>query len=185
MNDDIRLIAERIAGLRDIFEISVEEMAEITGKTPEEYLEYERGEKDFSFSFLFTIANRFGVDITDILTGHGARLSMYSVVRKGEGLKMERRKEYKYEHLAYIFKDKKMEPFIVTVEPSDVDAASHKHAHEGHEFNYILEGSMTLFIENEQVLLQEGDAAYIDARYAHSMQAEGGKTCRFLAIIAN
>ena len=30
---------------------------------------------------------------------------------------MERRKEYRYEHLAYIFKNKKMEPFLVTVEP--------------------------------------------------------------------
>lgn len=185
MNENIMLIAERIAGLRDIFEISVEEMAEITGKTPEEYLEYESGKKDFSFSFLFTVANKFGVDITDILTGQGAKLSMFSVVKKGTGLKMERRKEYKYEHLAYIFKNKKMEPFTVTVEPSDVNAATHKHAHEGHEFNYVLEGSMTVFIENEQVLLNEGDALYLDAQYAHSMQAENGKRCVFLAIIAN
>ncbi|MEG1990966.1 MAG: transcriptional regulator, partial [Christensenella sp.] len=95
---------------------------ELTGKSAEEYREYEAGEKDFSFSFLYTLANRFGVDITELLTGDNAKLKTFSLVRKGEGLKMERRKAYKYQHLAPIFKNRVMEPFLVTVEPKDVDA---------------------------------------------------------------
>ena len=35
---------------------------------------------------------------------------------------MERRKAYKYQHLAPIFKNRAMEPFLVTVEPKDTDA---------------------------------------------------------------
>ena len=53
-------IAERIRALREIEEIELSEMAKLTGKTMEEYQEYEAGNKDFSFSFLFTLANRFG-----------------------------------------------------------------------------------------------------------------------------
>ena len=184
MNENLRLIAERISVMREIMEVSAEEMAALTGMSVEEYLQYEAGEKDFAFSFLYTVADRLGVDITDILTGESARLSVYSLVRAGEGLSMQRRKEYKYPHLAYIFKHKKMEPFLVTVEPSDVDAATHKNSHIGHEFNYILEGSMTLYIEDSQVLVHEGDAVYFDSKHPHSMQAEGGQPCRFLAIIA-
>ena len=33
---------------------------------------------------------------------------------------LERKQEYEYRHLAYLFKDKKIEPFYVTVEPSDI-----------------------------------------------------------------
>jgi mannose-6-phosphate isomerase-like protein (cupin superfamily) len=56
-------------------------------------------------------------------------------------------------------------------------------SHEGHEFNYVLEGSMRLFIDKQEVLMQAGDAVYYDAKHPHAMQAEGG-VCRFLAIIA-
>lgn len=184
MEKNIELIAERISCLRDIMEISAEEMAAAVGIPAEEYMEYEKGKKDFAFSFLYTVADKLGVDITDLLTGESARLSLYSCVRAGEGLGMERRKEYKYQHLAYIFKNKKMEPFLVTVDPSDVDAATHKNSHIGHEFNYILEGSMTVYVDTEKVTLHEGDALYFNSKYPHAMQAENGERCRFLAIIA-
>lgn len=184
MDKSIQMIAERISAMRDIMEISAEEMAQTLGISVDEYLEYEAGKKDFAFSFLYTCAQKLGVDITDLLTGESARLTLFSYVRAGEGLAMERRKEYKYQHLAYIFKNKKMEPFLVTVEPSDVDAATHKNSHPGHEFNYILEGSMTVFVEDQKVTMKEGDALYFDSKYQHAMQAEGGKRCRFLAIIA-
>ena len=184
MKENIALIAQRIRDLRDILEISAAEMAEAVGMSEEEYLSYETGEKDFSFSFLYTVADKCGVDISDLLMGEGAKLSMYSCVRAGEGLEMKRRTEYTYQHLAYLFNNKVMEPFLVTVDPSDVNAATHKKSHIGQEFNYILEGSMTLYIGEESETLFPGDAIYFNSKYPHAMQAEGGKPCRFLAIIA-
>ena len=63
--DQIKEIAQRLRALREIEEIDACEMAELTGKSEAEYLEYEAGDKDFSFSFLYTVANRLGVDITE------------------------------------------------------------------------------------------------------------------------
>ena len=182
--ESIVLIAERIRALRDILGVSAKDMAEALAIPEEEYLEYEKGETDFSFSFLYTVANQLRVDITDLLTGESAKLSLYTYVPAGEGLMMRRRTEYQYRHLAYLFKDKRMEPFFVTVEPSDIHAATHKKMHAGQEFNYILEGSMTLYIGEESQLVSAGDAVYFNSSYPHAMQAEGGKACRFLAIIA-
>ncbi|MFA5675231.1 MAG: cupin domain-containing protein [Christensenellales bacterium] len=182
MDDKIMLIAQRLSALREIMGVSAADMAQTTGKSVEEYLEYEAGKHDFSFSFLYSAAGRLGADIIDLMTGEAPRLSVCSVVRAGQGLKMERRKEYKYEHLAYIFKNKKAEPFLVTVEPNDVDAQSHLNSHEGHEFNYIIEGSMTLFINNQQLYLNTGDAVYYDALHPHAMKARGG-VCKFIAVI--
>ncbi|MGI5849375.1 MAG: helix-turn-helix domain-containing protein [Christensenellales bacterium] len=183
MEEKILMIARRIKDLREILEIPIKEMADAVSLSEAQYLEYEKGLHDFSFSFLYSVAGKLGVDIVDLMTGETPRLSVCSFVKKGTGLKLERRKQYKYEHLAYIFKNKKMEPFMVTVEPKDVDAKKHMNTHEGHEFDYIIDGSMILYIGNQEVLMQAGDAAYFDAKHPHAMQAQGG-TCRFLAIIA-
>lgn len=183
MDDRIKLIGERMKALREIMDVSVADLAKAVGLTEAQYLEYEEGKHDFSFSFLYSVAGLLGVDIVDLMTGEGPRLSVCSFVKKGTGLKLERRKEYKYEHLAYLFKNKKMEPFLVTVEPKDTDARSHMNSHEGHEFDYVLEGSMTVYVAKQKVDMQAGDAIYYDAKNPHAMQAVGG-VCRFLAIIA-
>ena len=74
MNENIKEIAERLRGLREIMEFSVEEMAEATNVSPEEYALREAGEKDFSVTFLGKCADKFGVDIIDLLSGSGPRL---------------------------------------------------------------------------------------------------------------
>jgi mannose-6-phosphate isomerase-like protein (cupin superfamily) len=183
MDNQITEIAERISSLRDIEGVSVAEMAEITGKTPREYEAYEAGERDFSFSFLFNVANRLGVDITELLTGENARLRKYACVKAGAGLKMERRKAYKYQHLAAVFQERHMEPFLVTVEPKDTEAVK-KHAHDGQELNYVVEGSMTMLIGEVEMRMDVGDSIYFDAATPHAMRAEGGSPCRFLAVIS-
>lgn len=183
MDDKIMLIAQRLAALREIMNVSAGDMAKATGLSETEYLEYEKGISDFSFSFLYSAAGRLGVDIVDLMTGETPRLSVCSVVKAGKGLQMERRKEYTYEHLAYIFKNKKLEPFLVTVKLNDTDARSHLNAHEGHEFDYVLHGGMILYIDNQEIYLETGDAVYFDAKHPHAMKAVGG-VCRFLAVIA-
>lgn len=184
MEKEIREIAQRIRALREIEEVDAQAMADSLGMPPAEYAQYESGEKDFPFSFLYTVANKLRVDITDLLTGEGAKLQVFSLVRRGQGLQMERRHAYKYRHLAPIFKNRIMEPFMVKVEPKDTESAVAKNAHEGHEINYIVRGSMTFFIDNNTVVLNEGDLVYFDASHPHAMRAEDGKPCEFLAIIS-
>ena len=184
MEKEIMEIAQRIRALREIEEIEARDMAETVGKSLEEYQKYENGERDFSFSFLYTVANKLKVDITDIITGEGAKLHVFSLVRHGEGLHMERRHAYKYQHLAPIFKNRIMEPFLVRVEPKDTDSSVAKNSHEGHEINYIVSGSMTFFIGENTVLMKEGDLVYFDAAHPHAMRAENNQPCEFLAIIS-
>lgn len=183
MEKKIMMIAQRIRTMREIMGISLIEMAKAAGLSKEDYLEYEEGRHDFTFSFLYSVANKLGVDIVDLMTGETPKLSICSFVKKGEGLKMERREEYKYEHLAYFFRNKKMEPFLVTVEPKDTNAKEHMNAHEGHEFDFCLSGSMILHIDKQELLLNAGDAVYFEAKYPHAMEANGD-VCKFLAIIS-
>ena len=51
--EQLRLIALRIRDLRDISGLSAQEVASRAGIDEDEYLAYETGERDFSFSHLF------------------------------------------------------------------------------------------------------------------------------------
>ncbi|MCR5689765.1 MAG: cupin domain-containing protein [Clostridiales bacterium] len=180
MTEQLRDIGERLATMRDIAGISVEEMAERLDITPEQYTAYEIGENDFSFSMLFNCASILGVDIQDLISGETPRLSTCSVVRKGKGYSIKREDAYDYKHLAYTFRNKKAEPFLVTVEPSD-DAAE-MHEHDGQEFNYILSGKIAFYIGDVSYILNKGDSVYFDASIPHAEKALDD-TAKFIAVV--
>ena len=186
MDEQIKAIVDRIRNLRELFDVNEEEMAKEAGVSLEMYKKLEAGEEDFSFSVLFNIARRFNIDITVLLTGEDPRLQACSIVRRDKGLSFARRKEYKYKHLAYSFKEKKMEPFLVTVEYEGDSEENPKvpNTHSGHEFNYIIEGRVRLFVDGHKYDLNEGDSAYYDAGRPHHMYALDGKRARFLSVIS-
>ena len=64
--EQLRLIALRIRDLRDISGLSAQEVASRAGIDEGEYLAYETGERDFSFSHLFNIAEVLGVTPNDL-----------------------------------------------------------------------------------------------------------------------
>lgn len=178
----LQLIAMRIRDLRDITGLSAQEVADKTGIDPAEYQAYETGERDFSFSHLFNIAAALGVDISDLLTGESPKLHGYVLTRAGQGLAFNRRKQYLYHHLAYNFRDKLAEPFIVTVGQDEPGAVKQAHSHEGQEFDYVLEGTLKIELGGNELYLQPGDSLYYDSSLPHVMYAPEGD-CRFIAVV--
>ena len=178
-------IAERIRGLREMLGISCEDMAKFTGVTVEDYVTFENARNDFNFTFLYKCADRFGVDIVELLTGENPHLSFYSIVRSGKGLDMKRREGFKYEHLSYKFKGKMAEPFLVTAPyiEAEQDEPIVLSKHEGQEFDYIISGSLKVQMDKYTEVLIEGDAIYYNSGRAHGMIATGGEDCKFLAVV--
>jgi len=185
MEFKIAEVAERIRTLREILEISPEEMAKVTEMSTEEYLRYESGECDFSFTFLFNCANRFGVDLTDLVAGEGPHLSGYSLVRHDQGLKIKRREGFQYQNMAYLFKNRMAEPFIVTAPYSKEaeNAPISLSCHAGQEMDLILKGSLRFYHDGHEETLNEGDCVYYDSIRPHGMVAAGGHDCVFLAVV--
>ena len=64
MNEQIRQIAERIRGLRDIAHLSVETCAQDLGVPAETYRGYESGQADIPASFLYQVAGKFQVELS-------------------------------------------------------------------------------------------------------------------------
>ncbi|PKM93657.1 MAG: transcriptional regulator [Firmicutes bacterium HGW-Firmicutes-1] len=180
----IKEISIRMKDLREIYELSEESLAKQLNVDLEVYKNYENAICDIPIGFLYDFANRFKVELMTLLTGDEPRLLQYEVVRKGQGLKIDRRKQYDYSNLAYNFIGKKLEPFLVTVPPTDEATAITCSHHEGQEFNYLLEGKMKMIIGKHEVVLEAGDAIYFNSNSPHGMKALGGAKAQFLAIIA-
>jgi mannose-6-phosphate isomerase-like protein (cupin superfamily) len=183
MNEQIRQIADRIRGLRDIAQLSVETCAQELGIPVETYRRYESGDADIPASFLYQVAGKFHVELSSLLTGEEPRLRVYAVTRAGRGVKVERRRDYNYQSLAFNFIDKKMEPFLITVEPKPASTAVPLNVHPGQEFNYVLSGTLMVVVEGHEILLSAGDSIYFDARHSHGMKAVGSIPAQFLAVI--
>lgn len=183
MTEQIQLIAERIKELREIAGISAESFANELNIEPALLFNYESGTTDIPVGFLYKVAHRFNMELSALLRGDQPKLHVYSVVRKGKGLNVDRRKQYKYENLAYNFIQKKAEPFIVTVNPDKENLPLEFNSHPGQEFNYVLEGTLMIVVDGHEIILNEGDSVYFDSGYQHGMKALHNQQSRFLAII--
>ena len=183
MCDPINSIANRLRELREVLELSAQEVAESCHLRVEEYMALESGESDISVNVLQTIARRYGISLDVLMFGEEPKMNAYFITRAGAGVSVERRKAYKYEALASGFRDRKADPFIVTVEPAPADAPMHLNSHEGQEMNYVLEGRLLLSLNGKELVLNVGDSLYFDSSLPHGMKALDGRPVRFLAII--
>lgn len=183
MCDPIKSIANRLRGLREVLELSAQEVAESCHLRVEEYMALESGESDISVNVLQTIARRYGISLDVLMFGEEPKMNAYFITRAGAGVSVERRKAYKYEALASGFRDRKADPFIVTVEPAPADAPMHLNSHEGQEMNYVLEGRLLLSLNGKELVLNVGDSLYFDSSLPHGMKALDERPVRFLAII--
>jgi transcriptional regulator with XRE-family HTH domain len=187
MDGVIKEIGERLQGMREIMNISPAEMALATDVSEAEYLALEEGRKDYSFTFLFKAAQRFGLDLTELIAGESPRLTGYFLNRKGQGLPIVRRKGFRYLNLASNFRGRMTEPFLVDApyESGNEQCPIVLGTHEGQEMDYILSGTLRVQIGPHEEVMQEGDTIYYDSGRPHGMVAIGGKTCQFLAVVIN
>lgn len=182
--DYLQQIAERVRGLRDALELSVDDMAAQCGVTAALLEEYESGGRDIPVSFLHRLCLQYGVEMTALLSGTDPTMHSYFVTRAGKGPKVERTGAYSYLDLASGFRNRDLFPFLVTVEPSDQPGPLALNCHDGQEMDYVLEGCLQLTIGNREITLNAGDTVMFDARQPHGMKAVGDKPVTMLAIIS-
>ena len=180
MNNFTKQIPARVLEMREILDISIQEMAEKLGVTLEQYVGYENGSEDIPISILYEIAGIFKVDFNVLLMGEEARMRTASVVRAGQGKAVDRYEGYSYRSLAYNFIGRVMEPLLVELCPND--EAPKPVAHTGQEFNLVLSGSVVVSVGKVEYVLNAGDAIYFDPTLPHYQVAKD-TNAKFLTVI--
>jgi len=183
MNERNLEIGQRLREARELSGQETEAFAGEIGITADELRAYEAGERDTPVSVMQSIAARYGVTTTELMTGEPARLRQYCVVRKNKGVAVERREAYGYRSLAYNFAGREMEPMFITIPPSAEEEEIILNTHKGQEFHFCLEGSFIIQVGDHRITMGEGDSIYFDSAYPHGMKALGGAAAKSLVII--
>ncbi len=178
-------IASRIKEMREIMGWSIAEMAEKTEVSEQQYITFEGANADIPFSFIHKCALAFDVELTELLEGHSARLSSYTVTRKGKGQSTAKEDGIDIKNLAPKFRDKIAEPYWVRYEysASQQNKPIHLTTHSGQEFDLVLSGSLKVQIGNHIQILHEGDSIYYNSSTPHGMIAVDGADCVFCAVV--
>lgn len=180
--EELKALAARIRELREVCGYTQEELAREIHVDVDTYKKYEESAADVPISVIYSIAKKFGVDFSEIMTGTSAKLRTYQVVRAGEGQVADRYPGYTFHNLAYRFSKKIMQPFLVTLDPSDKPAEPV--CHNGEEFNLVLKGSIVVIFDGQEIVLQEGDSIYFNPTYPHGQKCYGDEPATFLTMIA-
>ena len=183
----IKEISERIKELREIENVSVAEMAKLTGVTEQEYIDCENGVSDLNFAFIYRLANALKVNVTELIEGYTPNLKSYTVTRNGNAPMVSNAHGMTYYNLASAFKKKIAEPLYVVSKYSEEaqNTPLELTTHNGQECDLIIEGNLLVQIGKHQEVLGPGDSIYYNSDTPHGLRAVGGKDCIFYAIVLN
>ncbi len=178
-------IALRIREMRQILGYSMQKMADLTEVSEESYRLYETGTVDLPFTFMHKCAKVFGLEITDLLEGHSAKLSGYTVTRRGKGLVTASEDGITIQDMAPMFRKKLATPYWVTYQYSKElqSLPIHTTTHTGQEFDLVIKGAMRIKVGDHEEVLREGDSIFYKSSTPHGMIAIDGQDCVFLAMI--
>ena len=178
-------VASRIKEMREIMGWDEAFMAKMTEVDESEYRLYENGKADMPFTFIHKCALAFGMELTELLEGKTAKLSSYTVTRKGQGQETAKEDGIEICNLAPAFRNKIAEPYWVRYEysPELQNHPIHLTKHSGQEFDLILSGSLKVQVGNHVEVLHEGDSIYYNSSTPHGMIAVDGKDCVFCAVV--
>ena len=185
MDFKIREVAERIRELREISGFTVDEMAQRTNLSVEEYIQCESGNRNLSIAFLYRCTLSFGVDFGDLLEGRSPKLRSYDLTRRGEGQRIEEAHHMIGYNLAADFRNRIALPLYMEMkyregaEYEDIELVTH----EGQECDIVISGHMKIQIGSRTEILHPGDTIYYDSSTPHGMIAVDGEDCAFYAIV--
>ncbi len=179
-------IGDRIKTLRKEKGVSIADLADMTGFTPDLLTRIEAREVMPQLGTVIKLSKALDAAMGGLLSGAGDK--PYAVTRMGDRQSVSRstfqdgRKHlYAYKGLAAEVDGRHMEPLIVQLAENPEKELSQ---HDGEEFIYVLQGTVVLEIGPERCELFPGDSAYYSSTTPHWLAAKSDKAT-ILAVIYN
>ena len=89
---------------------------------------------------------------------------------------------YSYESLGHQKQNRKMEPFLVTLSPSEI-VPLEPNKHVGEEILFVLEGQVEVQLADHTDILFPGDSIYYDSTLPHLVTCHGNEPATIFAVI--
>ncbi len=179
-------VGEKIKTLRESRGYSLKDLADRTGFSTAFISQIENHLISPPLGALIKVAHGLGLEIGKFFDQSGT--APFTIVRKHERQATSRvaskegvRYGYSYESLAPDKINRRMEPFLVTLEP--VGKTGLPYNHEGEEFLFVLEGRIEVQLEDYTDVLEPGDSIYYDSTVPHRVACAGDTPAKIVAVI--
>ena len=185
--EDIQVnVGERVKQVREERELTLTDISQRTGLDVAFLEQIENGSIAPPLGTVIKLAKALDLKMGYFISGEEDR--PYTIVRKNDRKVVSRYSSkkgqyygYGYESLAPHKKDRHMEPFLISLEPSKTD--EERSSHDGQEFIYVLEGTMEVRLGEEVHILEAGDSIYHDSTVPHLVKSHGSEVTRILAVL--
>jgi transcriptional regulator with XRE-family HTH domain len=179
-------VGAKVKAFRQNKALSLQDVAQRTGFSESLISQIEAGEVLPPLGDLVKLARALEMKMGYFLAQGESK--PYAVVRKTNRKPVSRygsqktiRYGYSYESLAPEKRERNMEPFLVTLEPTSADEP--QSTHDGEEFIFVLDGEIEVLLgENREVLSPE-DSIYYDSSLPHRVRSHGERSARILAVL--
>jgi len=174
-------IGQKIKELRASKKITLKDLSKKTDLSIAFLSQLERGLTSAAILSLKNIAEALEVDISFFFQPPVENSKRIMRGYEQEIFHIENSK-FIYYNLANDTEGKSLTPFLVTIYPEQGQDKVIPFSHEGEEFIYVLEGILTLYLENEKNDLYPGDSAHIDSSVPHNWANFTNKVVKILSV---
>jgi transcriptional regulator with XRE-family HTH domain len=171
-------IGERIRNLRQLSNLTQEELAERAGLTKGFISQVERDLTSISLDSLIQILGALDEDISEFFRDSTGEEKI--VYREDDRVAIEKEKIQRFELLVPGSTNRRLEPILLTLRKGQVTPK--ERPHEGEEFGYLLRGRVTLRFGKEVLKLKTGECFYLSAEKEHWLQNTSSKEAIILWI---
>ena len=178
-------IGAKIRALRLKKKIGLVDLGKHTGLSPALLSKIERGRLFPTLPTLLRIALVFGVGLEFFFAGARER-PLVAVTRTSERVELPERAgareaAYRFASLNYPATERRFNCYLAEFFPVAPEKLR-PHDHAGVEFIYVIDGVLTVRIQEEEQALGAGDALYFDATVPHAYRRSGGRKCRAVVV---
>jgi transcriptional regulator with XRE-family HTH domain len=170
-------IGERIKNLRELSNLTQEELAERAGLTKGFISQIERDLTSISLDSFIQILGAMDENISDFFRESSAEKIVY---RDMDRVAIEKEKIQRFELLVPGSTNRRLEPILLTLRKGQVTPK--ERPHEGEEFCFVLRGKVTLRFGKEALKLKRGECFYLSAEKEHWIQNTSSKEAVILWI---
>jgi transcriptional regulator with XRE-family HTH domain len=192
-------LGSRLRAIRQARNVGVRELARRLDLSPSAISQIENGKVNPSVRTLYAFAAEFGVTMDEMLfdqdappTRTAAPGPESSVTAAGPGLSVQRSGQrpsinlnsgVEWERLM-IWSDEDVEFIEATYAPGGASAPDGKFVrHDGHEFGYILSGTLRVVVGFDDFVLGPGDSVSFPSTTPHRLSNEGDETVRAVWVV--
>jgi len=178
-----KTIGQKIKDLRLRNNLTLKDVGQLSNLSIGYLSQLERGLTDVATDSLSSIAQALGVESSYFFPG--IRQKRRHILRsyEKEVYQVDAARFIHY-HLTTQSQDHALLPRLIELLPINSEEEITPYAHEGEEFVYVLEGTLTLFIDSDQQELFPGDSAHYKSTIPHNWANYTSKMVRILVVSA-